>query len=81
MGNDYEISNSVKEVALSRFKNEYSKAFLKSGDNIIMRQHNAQKLLNYLCDRFKIPYCQIQIIDKAQLNRTNANGRLKQKTY
>ena len=81
MGNDYEISNNVKEVTLNRFKSEYSKTFLKSGDNIIMRQHNAQKLLNYLCDKFKIPCCRVQISDKAQLHRTNANGSLKQKTY
>ena len=81
MGNDYDISNSVTEVTLCRFNKRYGKAFLGSGDNIIMRQHNAQGLLNYLCDKFRIPYCRVQIIDKAQLHRTNANGRLKQKTY
>lgn len=49
----YEKSNSILEVALKRFSSSYSHDFLSSDTTIKDREKNAQKLVNYLCDKFK----------------------------
>lgn len=76
----YEASNNVTEVSLKRFSKEYAEAFLKSTDSATDRQCNAQNLLTYLCNRFKIPVCTVEIMNKRQSHSTR-NGHLVGKKY
>ena len=71
----YEKSNSILEVALKRFSNSYSHDFLSSDTSIKDREKNAQKLIDYLCDKFKIPHCYVIISNKRQ-NHVTRNGKL-----
>lgn len=76
----YEKSNSILEVALKRFSSSYSHDFLSSDTSIKDREKNAQKLVDYLCDRFKIPHCYVIISNKRQ-NHVTRNGKLIKKVY
>lgn len=76
----YEKSNSILEVALKRFSSSYSHDFLSSDTSIKDREKNAQKLVDYLCDKFKIPHCYVIISNKRQ-NHVTRNGKLIKKVY
>lgn len=76
----YEKSNSILEVALKRFSRSYSHDFLLSDTTIKDREKNAQRLVNYLCDKFKIPHCYVIISNKRQ-NHVTRNGKLVKKVY
>ena len=76
----YEKSNSILEVALKRFSASYSHDFLSSDTTIKDREKNAQKLIDYLCDKFKIPHCSVIISNKRQ-NHVTRNGKLIKKVY
>lgn len=76
----YEKSNSILEVALKRFSSSYSHDFLSSDTSIKDREKNAQKLVNYLCDKFGIPSCNVIVSNKPQLHNTR-NGKLTTKVY
>ena len=76
----YEKSNSILEVALKRFSSSYSHDFLSSDTGIKDREKNAQKLVDYLCDKFKIPHCYVIISNKRQ-NHVTRNGKLIKKVY
>lgn len=80
MASTYEISNNITEVSLKRFKSDYSRDFLKCGTTINERQKVAQTLLNYLCEKFKIASCIVEVKNKPQLHSTR-NGKLRSKTY
>lgn len=54
MATSYEISNGTTNVRLNSFRASYSHSLFKCGETITNRQRTAQKLLNYLCDKFKI---------------------------
>ena len=76
----YEKSNSILEVALKRFSSSYSHDFLASDTSIKDREKNAKKLIDYLCDKFKIPHCYVIISNKRQ-NHVTRNGKLIKKVY
>lgn len=80
MATPYEISNNITEVSLKRFRSDYSRDFLNCGTTIKERQKAAQSLLNYLCEKFKIVPCVVEVKNKAQLHSTR-NGKLRSKTY
>lgn len=80
MATPYEISNNITEVSLKRFRSDYSRDFLKCGTTIKERQKAAQTLLNYLCEKFKIVPCIVEVKNRAQLHSTR-NGKLRSKTY
>ena len=76
----YEKSNSILEVTLKRFSSSYSHDFLSSDTSIKDREKRAQKLVNYLCDKFGIPSCNVIVSNKPQLHNTR-NGKLSKKVY
>lgn len=76
----YEKSNSITEVALKRFRSDLSHDFLSSDTSIKDREKRAQKLVNYLCEKFKIASCIVEVKNKPQLHSTR-NGKLRSKTY
>lgn len=80
MASTYEISNNITEVSLKRFKGDYSRDFLKCGTTISERTKVAQALVNYLCEKFKIASCIVEVKNKPQLHSTR-NGKLRSKTY
>ena len=49
--NSYQLSNKINEVCLNKFSKEYSKKLLSDKD----RLNDSINLLNYLCNKFKIP--------------------------
>lgn len=74
---DYEKSNQITEVSLSKFRsNEYDK-LLKDGN----RLKDAQALIDYLCDKFHLPKVQVIVLSRRQQHSTDGKGRLKSKTY
>lgn len=76
----YELSNDIQNVVLNRFRSDLSHDFLSSGDSVSAREKNAQKLVDYLCDKFKMPHCHVIISNKRQLHSMR-NGKLSSKTY
>lgn len=80
MATPYEMSNNITEVSLKRFRSDYSRDFLNCGTTIKERHKAAQTLLNYLCEKFKIVPCIVEVKNKAQLHSTR-NGKLRSKTY
>lgn len=71
MATNYEISNSITNVRLNSFRASYSHDLLKCGESITERQRVAQKLLNYLCDKFKINYVSLNVSTKARPSKGN----------
>lgn len=80
MKSSYDISNETLAVSLNRFRSDFSHNFLSSDTSIIQREKNAQMLLDYLCERFNIPYCTVIVSNKPQLHNTR-NGKLSKKVY
>lgn len=69
----YTFSNSVLNVEYQRFsKTEYA-SLLKASENAAERKRLAQRLLNYLCDKYHISRVNLQLLDTPQ--RTFAQGR------
>lgn len=76
----YQQSNAIITVALNRFsKSEYN-AFLKADESITSRQRLAQRLIDYLCKKFKIASAQVKVVNRAQPHATGLSGRLQRKT-
>lgn len=74
----YELSNDIQNVVLNRFRSDLSHDFLSSGDSVSAREKNAQKLVDYLCDKFKMPHCHVIISNKRQLHSLRS-GKLSSK--
>ena len=73
----YEKSNKIETVKYSRLsKNEY-KALLNASDIFLERQIAGQKLLNYLCDKYKIARIPLIVLDTPQ----KGNGKCKTLGY
>lgn len=73
---DYEKSNKIESVSLSRFsKGEYQK-LLEDGN----RQRLAQSLVDYLCGKFHIPTAKVIVTNTPQPHATGYNGNLVKKT-
>ena len=80
MASAYEKSNSITEVALKRFRATEANDFLAAKELCRDREKRAQKLVNYLCDKFGIPSCNVIVSNKPQLHNTR-NGKLTKKVY
>lgn len=76
----YEKSNAVTEVRLNSFNKSYSKQMLSSKDSEADRMKKAQKLLNYLCEKFKIPYAPIKVVNNSRPLKWN-NAQVYGKYY
>lgn len=78
--NVYQQSNAIVTVALSCFsKSEYN-AFLQAGETAADRQKMAQKLIDYLCKKFKISRALVFVVNKPQPHSTGTSGTLRRKT-
>lgn len=73
----YQQSNAIVTVALNRFsKSEYN-AFLKADESITSRQRLAQRLIDYLCKKFKIASAQVKVVNRAQPHGTELFSNFK----
>ena len=70
---DYEKSNKLETVALSRFDKHYMAKVMKS-ETLKDRQVNSQLLLDYLCDKFGIPHCKLTVTDATRPQKTTKRG-------
>jgi hypothetical protein len=61
---DYEKSNSIEKVALSRFDKRYYTNLLNCGESVAERQKTANELVRYLCGKFNIPYTSVYAANK-----------------
>ena len=75
MVSDYDISNSVTDVYYSRLSHKESRSFLASSDKSLTRQHKAQILLDYLCEKYDIPSMRIYIVDIPQPKKNGTTFR------
>lgn len=76
----YQQSNAIITVALNRFSKAEYAAFLKADESISERQKLAQKLIDYLCKKFKIASAPVKVVNRAQPHTTNYSGNLRRKT-
>lgn len=58
----YERSNAVTEVRLNTFNKSYAKAILASNDTEADRLKKGKRLLDYLCEKFRIPYVDLEVV-------------------
>lgn len=57
----YIISNQIENVCLNKFSKKYSENLLSDKN----RLHDGKMLLDYLCEKFKIPYIKkLVVLDK-----------------
>lgn len=70
--NAYEESNSIVAVDLNRFSKKYYSDLLNAGDDKIARQMASQKLISYLCDKFKMCDVHVIVTDKSQPRKKSA---------
>ena len=68
MIDNYTKSNKSLTVALNKFNGAtYRKLLSDKGD----REENAQALIDYLCDKFKVPHVRVNIADKPRSQKGN----------
>lgn len=66
MDKNYIKSNKHETVRLNTFRKDLATAFLSCGTSAIEREKTAQKLCDYLCDRFKIKRVTVYIKEMKQ---------------
>lgn len=59
----YEKSNSVEQVRLNRFDKQYLTKLLNASETSTNRNLLGQSLLDYLCGKFNIPRCFLEVRD------------------
>ena len=74
---DFEKNNKIVSVKLNKFSKVEYNNLLKSSDDLKERQVNAQKLVDYLCDKFGISPTKVSVLNVAQPHSTNERGSLK----
>ena len=77
----YEKSNKIEAVTLNKFDKSYMTKLLNASDLEMDRQKKSQALLDYLCDKFKMPKCRVTVTKVPQPHATNQRGSLKSKEY
>lgn len=68
----YTMSNREVAVALNRFSKKEYKSLLESSESRIERQKNAQELIDYLCEKFKIAKAKVVVTERSQPQRRTA---------
>ena len=56
-------SNKFLTVDLTDFSHEEYQALLHSGSKVEPRRRASQVLMDYLCDKYKIPRCPVYVLD------------------
>ena len=69
----YTLSNSILNVEYNRFSKREYESLLKATESAVERKRLAQKLVDYLCDKYNISHVVVQILDTPQ--KTFAQGR------
>lgn len=59
--NEYLKSNEITTVSLNSFSKSYYKNFVSVAEN--RKLIEAQNLIDYLCNKFNLPYCQVSILN------------------
>lgn len=60
----YAKSNEIEAVTLSRFSKAYSERILSCGESCSDRAKAFQSLTDYLCGKFGIPTCRVNVTDR-----------------
>lgn len=74
---DFIKNNSIETVKLNKFSKVEINNLLNSGESLLERQANAQKVVDYLCDKFNIPKAKVSVLPAPQPHSTNERGALK----
>lgn len=69
----YKENNSITTVDYVRFSHKEYKSVLSCGESFSERRIAGQKLLDYLCDKYKVSPCRLIVKDAPQ--RTFKEGR------
>lgn len=80
LNDDYKLSNDIPQVRLNSFSGAYYKMFMECGTSYTNRNIVGQKVLDYLCDKFKIERVKLIVYNAPQLHHNNSNGSLRDKT-
>ena len=70
--NDFEVSNAIREVHYTRFSHKEYRSFLACSAQADVRQKKTQVLLDYLCEKYGLPYMKARVMDEPQPRK---NGR------
>lgn len=76
----YEKSNKIETVALNSFNSKDYYALLSTNEDAFNRQQKAQKLIDYLCSKFKINSVQVIVRNSIQPHSVRETGKLRSKT-
>lgn len=63
---DYERSNKIESVELSRFSKKEYKELLSTKESIVDRQKAAQHLITYLCNKYNVDVATVRVVNRAQ---------------
>lgn len=74
---DFEKNNKIVSVKLNKFSKAELNNLLGCSDDLKDRQIKAQKLVDYLCDKFAISGAKVSVLNVAQPHSTNERGSLK----
>ena len=70
--NVYEANNAVTKVRLNSFSKSYAKAVLSCNLSPSDRMKKSQKLLDYLCYKFKIASVKLRVTDRGRIIKNNS---------
>ena len=60
---DFDISNRILEVDYNRLSHKELGSFLRCNEKSLPRQKRAQRLLDYLCGKYKLPLMKVYVVD------------------
>lgn len=81
MKTNYEKSNSIESVKLSKFRGNEYKNLLSCSDSEKARLTASKELVDYLCGKLNIPCVTINVLKRSQPHSTGYSGNLKSKTF
>lgn len=73
---DYIKSNQITEVKYNRFIKGYADDILKEYNSTYARQFDGQRLIDYLCDKYKIKRAKLLVTDKPRLLKNRGNKEI-----
>lgn len=82
-GTKLDVSVNTLTVALNKFSSREMRDLLNSDETFFERAVMGQILINYLCDKFKMPKSNLCVLDKPRVKKGNGevHGNYNPKTY
>lgn len=74
MNKNYPISNDTIRLPISTFKRGVTNDLFNCDQSVSERKKAAEKVLKYLCEKYKLPMVQLYVLDEPQ--RKLKNGKI-----